>query len=103
MHDVGAQGDGGVAHSCGVDTVAMEATGVYWVPVYEVLGGRWSSSRFSSMAVRHGTSAAASPTCLDCQWSQKLHSYGLLTRAFRPAKDIATLRVLLASARGDRR
>jgi len=77
--------------SCGVDTVAMESTGVYWVPVYEVLedaGNRGVSLRRSSDPARQRPQVGR----LDCQWSQKLHSYGLLTRAFRPDKQIATLR-----------
>ena len=78
-------------HSCGVDTVAMEATGVYWVPVHEVLeDAGLKPFLFDGRQTRHVSGRKSD--VLDCQWSQKLHSYGLLTQAFRPAKDIASLR-----------
>lgn len=77
--------------SCGVDTVALEATGVYWVPIYEVLEDFGIEAfLFDSRQARNVTGRKSD--VLDCQWSQKLHSYGLLTRAFRPAKEIASLR-----------
>ena len=77
--------------SCGVDTVAMEATGVYWVPVYEVLEDAGIEAfLFDGRQARRMNGRKSDVD--DCQWSQKLHSYGLLTRAFRPAKEIATLR-----------
>ena len=77
--------------SCGVETVAMEATGVYWVPVYEVLEDAGIEPfLFDGRQTRHVSGRKSD--VLDCQWSQKLHSYGLLTRAFRPAKDIASMR-----------
>jgi len=44
--------------ACGIETVAMESTGVYWTPVYE----------------------------LDCQWIQQLHTFGLLRASFRPPR-----------------
>jgi transposase len=77
--------------SCGVDTVAMEATGVYWVPVHEVLeDAGLKPFLFDGRQTRHVSGRKSD--VLDCQWSQKLHSYGLLTQAFRPAKEIARLR-----------
>lgn len=78
--------------SCGVDTVAMEATGVYWVPAYEVLEDAGIEAfLFDSRQTRQVSGRKSD--VLDCQWAQKLHSYGLLTRAFRPAKEIASMRV----------
>jgi transposase len=77
--------------SCGVDTVAMEATGVYWVPVYEVLEDFGIEAFLFDSRQTRNVSGRKSDV-LDCQWSQKLHSYGLLTQAFRPAKKIASLR-----------
>lgn len=77
--------------ACRVDTVAMEATGIYWVPVYEVLEDAGIEAfLFDGRQTRHVSGRKSD--VLDCQWSQKLHSYGLLTRAFRPDKPIATLR-----------
>jgi transposase len=77
--------------SCGVDTVAMEATGVYWVPVYEVLEDSGIEAFLFDPRQTRNVSGRKSDV-LDCQWAQKLHSYGLLSRAFRPAKEIASLR-----------
>lgn len=77
--------------SCGVETVALEATGVYWVPVYEVLeDAGLEPFLYDGRQTRHVSGRKSD--VLDCQWSQKLHSYGLLTRAFRPCKEIASLR-----------
>jgi len=77
--------------SCRVETVAMEATGVYWVPVYEVLEDAGIEAFLFDGRQTRRVSGRKSDV-LDCQWSQKLHSFGLLTRAFRPAKEIASLR-----------
>lgn len=77
--------------ACRVDTVAIEATGVYWVPIYEVLEDAGIEAfLFDGRQTRHVSGRKTD--VLDCQWSQKLHSHGLLTRAFRPDKQIATLR-----------
>jgi transposase len=73
--------------ACGVDTVAMESTGVYWIPVYEILERRG----FTVLLVnaRHVKNVAGRKSdVLDCQWLQQLHSYGLLRGAFRPADQI---------------
>src|SRR5512136_654833 len=77
--------------SCVVDTVAIEATGVYWVPIYEVLEDAGIEAfLFDGRQTRHVSGRKSD--VLDCQWGQKLHSHGLLTRAFRPQKQIASLR-----------
>jgi transposase len=78
---------------CGVKIVAMESTGVYWVPLYEMLERRG----FEVMLVdaRHvkGVHGRKSDV-LDCQWLQQLLSYGLLRAAFRPREQFCTLREL---------
>ncbi len=77
--------------ACGVDTVAMESTGVYWIPVYEILESRG----FTVLLVnaRHVKNVAGRKSdVLDCQWLQQLHSYGLLRGAFRPADQVCVLR-----------
>jgi transposase len=79
---------------CGIETVAMESTGVYWIPLYELLESRG----FEVLLVdaRHVKNVSGRKTdVLDCQWLQQLHTYGLLSSAFRPAKEICTLRVYL--------
>src|SRR5213078_4906127 len=80
--------------SCGITTVAMESTGVYWIPLYDVVE-------------KHGVKA-----CLvdargmknvpgrrtdwhECQWLQYLHSVGLLRSAFRPKADVCAVRAVI--------
>ncbi len=79
--------------ACGVDTVAMESTGVYWIPVYELLESRG----FTVLLVnaRHVKNVSGRKSdVLDCQWLQQLMTYGLLSGAFRPAEAICVLRSL---------
>ena len=76
---------------CGVQTVAMESTGVYWIPLFEVLEERG----FQVMLVdprRIKNVPGRKTDVVDCQWLQQLHSYGLLSGAFRPDGDIRRLR-----------
>lgn len=76
---------------CGVSTIAMESTGVYWIPLYEVL----ESLGFEVKLVdpRQLKRAPGRKTdILDCQWIQQLHTFGLLSGAFRPDEQICTLR-----------
>ena len=80
--------------ACGVDTVAMEATGVLWIPVYEYLEQRG----FGVFVVnaRHIKNVPGRKTDLqDCQWIQGLHSVGLLRGSFRPDGEIVVLRTYL--------
>ena len=80
--------------SCGVTSVAMEATGVYWVPVYEILERR----NFSVYLVNaHHVHQTGSPKTdvLDCQRIQQLHSYGLLHGSFHPTEEIRAIRSLV--------
>ena len=78
---------------CGVKIVAMESTGVYWIPLYELLERRG----FEVMLVdaRH-VKGVHGRKCdvLDCQWLQQLLSYGLLRAAFRPHEQFCALREL---------
>jgi transposase len=78
--------------ACGVTTVAMESTGVYWIPLYELL----ASLGFAVILVdpRQTKHAPGRPKSdvLDCQWIRRLHSYGLLTASFRPADEIVVWR-----------
>ncbi|MCE4540797.1 IS110 family transposase [Pelomonas sp. P7] len=80
--------------SCRVDTVAMESTGVYWIPLFELL----SSRGFEVLLVnaRHVKNVSGRKSdVLDCQWLQQLHSYGLLRGAFRPADGVVALRAFM--------
>jgi transposase len=80
--------------ACGVTTVAMEATGVYWIPLYEILEARGLAVVLVN--ARHVKNVPGRKTdVVDCQWLQELHSVGLLRGSFRPTADIATLRAYL--------
>jgi transposase len=74
-----------------VDTVAMESTGVYWVPLYEILEERGFEVFLVNAEHVHNVPGRKSDV-LDCQWLQQLHSFGLLHRSFRPTAAIAELR-----------
>ncbi len=77
--------------ACGVKTVAMESTGVYWIPLFEVLEERGFDVRLVDARRVKNVSGRKSDV-LDCQWLQQLHSYGLLQAAFRPPDEICVLR-----------
>lgn len=79
--------------ACGVDTVAMESTGVYWIPLFELLESRG----FTVLLVnaRHVKNVSGRKSdVLDCQWLQQLMTYGLLSGAFRPTDAVCALRSL---------
>jgi transposase len=76
---------------CGVTTVAMESTGVYWIPLFEILERRGFEVKLVDARKTKNVSGRKSDV-LDCQWLQTLHTYGLLTGAFRPADDVCVLR-----------
>lgn len=78
----------------GVTSVAMESTGVYWIPVFEVL----EALGFDVILVnaREAKSVPGRKTDVnDAQWIQQLHQYGLLRASFRPPQAIAALRAYL--------
>jgi transposase len=80
--------------ACGVDTIAMEATGVYWIPVYEILEAR--GFKVYVVNARHIKNVPGRKSDIqDCQWIQGLHGVGLLQGSFRPADEIAALRAYL--------
>lgn len=85
--------------SCGVDTVAMESTGVYWIPVYEILEAR--GFQVSVVNARHLKNVPGRKSDIqDCQWIQGLHSVGLLRGSFRPKGEIVALRAYLRHRAG---
>lgn len=79
---------------CGGETVAMESTGVYWIPLFQVLEEKGfdvtlvDPQRLKSVPGRK-------TDVVDCQWLQQLHTYGLLAGAFRPPEQIRQLRSYL--------
>jgi len=80
--------------SLGIQTVAMESTGVYWVAAFEVL-----ESKGLNVILANAREARAVPgrksDVNDAQWLQRLHACGLLRASFRPGREIAALRVYL--------
>src|SRR5579859_476745 len=87
--DLNALADWLAAHH--VDTVAMESTGVYWIPAFEVLEGRGFKVYLVNAWKMKGVPGHKSDV-QDCQWIQKLHSVGLLTNSFRPDAEMCALR-----------
>jgi transposase len=79
---------------CQVTTVALESTGVYWIPLYELLEQRGFEVKLVDARKVKNVSGRKSDV-LDCQWLQQLHTYGLLSGAFRPADEIVVLRAFL--------
>src|ERR1700741_1635908 len=80
---------------CGIETVALESTGVYWISLYEVLEQYGFEIRVvNARHVKH-VPGRTKTDVLDCQWIQKLHSFGLLNGSFRPDQQIRKLRTYL--------
>ena len=76
---------------CRVETVAMEATGVYWIPLFQILETK--GLKVNLVNAHHvKTVPGRKSDVLDCQWLQKLHTFGLLSASFRPDDQICVLR-----------
>jgi transposase len=80
---------------CGVTTVAMESTGVYWIPLFELLERRGFQVNLVDPRQTKHAPGRPKTDVLDCQWIQRLHSYGLLTASFRPEDQVVVLRSYL--------
>jgi transposase len=78
--------------ACGVTTVAMESTGVYWIPLFELLEARGFEVYLVEPGQLAHCGARPKTDVLDVQWIQRLHSYGLLRPSFRPPDSIMALR-----------
>src|SRR5919112_5565925 len=79
---------------CSVRTVAMESTGVYWIPVFEVLDQRgFDVVLVNARDAKHVPGRKTDVS--DAQWLRQLHEYGLLRASFRPKGEVATLRAYL--------
>jgi transposase len=76
---------------CGVETVVMESTSVYWIPIFELLDARgFTVFLVNARDAKHVPGRKTDVS--DAQWLQRLHSYGLLRASFRPKGQIAELR-----------
>ena len=79
---------------CGITSVAMEATGIYWVPVFEVLEARGLQVSVINPHPLKQVPGRKSDV-KDCQWIQRLHTFGLLSNSFQPEADMRALRSYL--------
>jgi transposase len=79
---------------CGITSVVMESTGVYWIPLYQILEAR--GLEVCLVNARHVKNVPGRKTDVqDCQWLQYLHSVGLLRASFRPPETVCAVRSLL--------
>lgn len=81
--------------ACGITTVAMESTGVYWMPLCQILEARGFEVAF--VHARHGKNVPGRPKTARCdgRWRQTLQTYGWLAPSLRPPEDMCRLRSLL--------
>jgi transposase len=80
--------------ACGVTSVAMEATGVYWISIYEILEARGLEVRLvNARHIKHVPGRKSDVS--DCEWLRDLHSVGLLRGSFRPTDGIVALRAYM--------
>jgi transposase len=79
---------------CGIETIAMESTGVYWIPVFEILEQRgFEVLLVNARDAKHVPGRKTDVS--DAQWLQRLHEFGLLRASFLPKGEIAALRAYL--------
>lgn len=80
--------------ACGVTTVAMESTGVYWIPLFQILEA--AGIEVCLVNARHCKNLPGRKTDVqDCQWLQHLHCVGLLRGSFRPTDQVCAVRAIL--------
>ena len=79
---------------CRIETVAMESTGVYWIPLFQILEARNIEVHLVNAQHVHHVPGRKSDV-LDCQWLQYLHSVGLLRASFRPEQAVCEIRSLM--------
>jgi transposase len=78
---------------CQIRTVALESTGVYWIPLFQILEAR--GLEVCLVNARHVQNAPGRKTDVqDCQWLQYLHSVGLLRASFRPPAHVCAVRTI---------
>jgi len=80
---------------CGVTTVAMESTGVYWIPLFQILENHGLEVCLVNARHVKNVPGRRKTDRLDCRWLQKLHACGLLSASFRPSAEICRLRTCL--------
>ena len=80
---------------CGITTVAVESTGIYWIPLFELLEAQGFEVCLIEPGQASHCGARPKTDVLDAQWLQRLHSHGLLRRSFRPPDVVIALRAYL--------
>jgi len=81
--------------ACAITTVALESTGVYWIPLFELLEARGFEVLLVDPQQVQKIKGRPKSDVHDCQWIQRLHTFGLLAGAFRPADQVCVLRSYL--------
>jgi transposase len=79
-------------NTCGITSVAMESTGVYWIPLYQILEARGFEVCLTNARHLKHVSGRPKTDRLDCQWIQRLHSYGFLKASFRRTDAVCQVR-----------
>jgi transposase len=91
-NDIGRMADWFAA--CGIETIVMESTGIYWIPAYEILDERgFDVQLVNARDAKHVPGRKTDVS--DAQWLQRLHGHGLLRASFRPRGEIQALRAYL--------
>jgi hypothetical protein len=80
---------------CGITTIALESTGVYWIPLFELLETRGFAVLLVDPQQVQKIKGRPKSDRHDCQWIQRLHTFGLLAGAFRAAEQVCVLRSYL--------
>ena len=80
---------------CGITTVAIESTGIYWIPLFELLEAQGFEVCLIEPGQASRCGARPKTDVLDAQWIQRLHSHGLLRGSFRPPEEVIALRAYL--------
>jgi transposase len=78
--------------TCGITTVALESTGVYWLPLFELLETRGFAVLWVDPPQVQKIKGRPKSDVHDCQWRQRLQTFGLLASAFRPTDQVCVLR-----------
>ena len=82
---------GGLLEACGIDSVAMQSTGVYWIPLYDILEER--GFEVYLVNARHTKNLPGRKSDVqESQWLLKLHTHGLLNNSFPPTAEIRMVR-----------
>src|SRR5437764_1695539 len=94
-HTAGLKAIAAFLHEHQVNTIALESTGIYWIPLYELLQAEGFEVLLVDPSYSHQLRGRPKTDRRDCQWIYRLHSVGLLAAAFRPDEETCRLRAYL--------